>query len=104
MEAHELKIQERNKEIGLLLKETRMQKNIPLTTCASIIGTSRRRYMALEQGEAMIGAAELEIIVGFLDIPPHKVWRVNNMPLVPRQITLEALPGEKLQIVIDVQK
>jgi transcriptional regulator with XRE-family HTH domain len=104
MEAQENKIQGRNREIGQILQEARTQKNIPLSTCAELVGTSRRRYMAMEQGEATIGAAELEVLIDFFNIPVHKIWPGKDTGAAARQITLEALPGEKLQIVVDVRK
>ncbi len=104
MEAQENKIQERNREIGQILQEARTQKNIPLSTCAELVGTSRRRYMAMEQGEATIGAAELEVLMEFFNVPVHKIRHDKDTVAVARQITLEALPGEKLQIIVDVRK
>ncbi len=104
MEVQENKIQERNREIGQILQEARTQKNIPLSTCAELVGTSRRRYMAMEQGEATIGAAELEVLMEFFNVPVHKIWHGKNIVAVPRQILHEALSGETLQIVVDAQK
>jgi hypothetical protein len=60
------KIYECNREIGEILQEARTKKNIPLSTCAKVIGTSRRRYASMEQGEAMIGIAEMEVLMDFL--------------------------------------
>ena len=67
MEAPENKIQERNREIGRIVKEARSKKNISVTTCANLIDTSRRRYVAMEEGEAIIGIAELEVLIKFLE-------------------------------------
>ncbi len=103
MEAQENRIQERNQEIGIVLREAREQKNIPITTCANLVGTSRRRYVAMEEGKAIIGVAELEVLIEFLEISSHKVWPGKDALDAPRKFTLEALPGEKLQIVVDVQ-
>jgi len=64
--------QERNRAPGQLLLAARSACNIPLSTCAKLIGTSRRRYMAMEQGEAMIGFAEFEVLMDFLHIPPQE--------------------------------
>ncbi len=103
MEVKEKTIQERNREIGLVLKEAREQKNTPITACANLVGTSRRRYVAMEEGKAIIGIAELEVLMKFLEISSHKVWPGKDSLDVPRQFILEALPGEKLQIVVDVR-
>lgn len=104
MEAQEKKIQERNREIGLALREAREQKNISVTTCANLIHTSRRRYIAMEEGKTTIGAAELEVLINFFDIPASKVWSGKDDLGIPRRIMLEAFPGEKLQIVVDVRE
>jgi transcriptional regulator with XRE-family HTH domain len=103
MEYPENRIQERNKEIGQIIREARNQKNISVTTCAKLIGTSRRRYIAMEQGEAVIGIAELEILMSFLGVPTNKIWSGNNLKSVPHQIKLEAVPGETMHIIVDVQ-
>lgn len=103
MEHPEHRIQERNREIGHILREARKQKNISVTTCANLIGTSRRRYSAMEQGEAIIGVAELEILLSFLGIPTHRVWPGNNLKTVPHSIILTAVPGETMQIIVNVK-
>jgi transcriptional regulator with XRE-family HTH domain len=104
MEAQENRIQERNREIGRLLLEARIQKNISVTTCANLVGTSRRRYTAMEQGEATIGVAELEVLMTFLEVPTYRIWCGKDASVIPRQVVVEALPGETLQIVVDVRK
>lgn len=104
MEAQENKIQERNQELGQVLREARIQKNIPVSTCAHVIGTSRRRYVAMEEGETTIGLAELEVLMVLLDISTHKVWHGKDTITIPRLVVLEALPGERLQIVVDVRE
>lgn len=104
MAMQENKILERNREIGQILQTARLQKRIPIVACANAIGTSRRRYMSMEQGEAIIGVAELEVLIDFLDVPVHQIWHSNSTVAIPRQVTVRALPGEMLQIVVDVQK
>jgi transcriptional regulator with XRE-family HTH domain len=104
MEDQENRILTRNREIGLILREARTQKDITVTICAKLIGTSRRRYIAMEQGVAIIGVAELEILMAFLEIPAEKVWHGKDTPVVSRQIVLEALPGQTLQILVDIRK
>lgn len=103
MEYPENQIHERNREIGQILREARKQKNIPITTCAKLVGTSRRRYIAMEQGEAVIGVAELEILMSFLGVPTNKIWSGKDLKTVPHQVKLEAVPGETMHIIVDVQ-
>ena len=99
MEDQGNKIQDRNREIGHILQEARSHKRITVTICAQLIGTSRRRYTAMECGEAMIGAAELEILIDFLEIPRHKIWRVEG----PDQILISVTPGKPLCVLLDVR-
>src|SRR6266700_2802585 len=104
MEDQENRILARNREIGQILREARAKKDISVTTCAKLVRTSRRRYIAMEQGEAIIGVAELEVLMAFLEVPADKVWHGKDTPVVSRQVMLEALPGQVLQIVVDIRK
>jgi transcriptional regulator with XRE-family HTH domain len=104
MEVREDRIQERNREIGKILREARTEKDIPITTCANLIGTSRRRYVAMEEGEAIIGVAELEVLMAFLSVPTDKIWHGKDTLVVPRRVELETLPGEALQIIVYSRK
>jgi len=104
VETLENRIQERNKEIGQILLEARTERDISVTTCAKLIGTSRRRYNAMEQGEAMIGVAELEILMTFLEVPASKIWSTVDSLASSRKISLQAIPGETVHIVVGVRK
>ena len=104
MEEQENRILARNREIGQILREARTKKDISVTTCAKLVRTSRRRYIAMEQGEAIIGIAELEVLMAFLEVPTEKVWQGKDIPSISRQVVLEALPGQVLQIVVAVQQ
>ena len=104
MKDQENRILARNRQIGQILREARTKKDISVTTCAKLVSTSRRRYIAMEQGEAIIGIAELEVLIAFLEIPTDKVWHGKDIPVISRQVLLEALPGQVLQIVVDIQQ
>ncbi|HEY6541682.1 MAG TPA: helix-turn-helix transcriptional regulator [Ktedonobacteraceae bacterium] len=95
-------IQERNRVIGRILRGARSQKRISVTTCAELLGTSRRRYAAMERGEAIIGAAELETLVRFLEVPVHAVWSDLLPNRGAHQVMVKALPGETVQIIVDL--
>lgn len=103
MQTQEARIQERNREIGQILQEARSHKNITVTICAQLIGTSRRRYAAMERGEAMIGVAELEVLMGFLNIPSHKIWQLASSEGSADQIFVPFTPGRPVQIVFDAR-
>jgi transcriptional regulator with XRE-family HTH domain len=104
MQNQELRIQERNREIGRVLREARRHRNITVTICAELIGTSRRRYSAMERGEAMIGIAELEVLIDFLEVPPQRIWHLTDKELKTDQIFVPFTPGEPVQIVFDARK
>lgn len=99
MENMENKIQDRNREMGHILQEARCRKNITVKICAQLIGTSRRRYSAMECGEAIIGAAELEVLIDFLEIPRHRFWRMEN----PDHVLIPFTPGKPLCVTFDVR-
>ncbi len=103
MQAQMEKLQERNRAIGQVLLEARSRKHIPVTRCAELLGTSRRRYVAMERGRAMIGAAELETLISFLEVPAHEVWKRSTASTGPQQVIVKAQPGETVQIVVDVR-
>ena len=104
MQTQEIRIQERNRELGRVLQEARSLKNITVTTCAQLIGTSRRRYTAMERGEAMIGVAEWEVLMDFLGVPPHKIWQLANSAGGTDQLLVPFTPGKPVQIVFDARK
>ena len=104
MQNQELRIQERNREIGRVLRESRRHRDITVTTCAELIGTSRRRYAAMERGEAMIGLAELEVLVDFLGVPPRRFSHLTEMEASTDQIFVPFTPGEPVKIVFDARK
>jgi hypothetical protein len=95
-------IQERNRAVGQILFEARMTRHMSVTACATCIGTSRRRYVAMEQGDASIGFAEMEVLMDYLEIPFHKVGSVMKREETHRQVELRFRPGETLRIVVTV--
>jgi transcriptional regulator with XRE-family HTH domain len=95
-------IQRRQREIGSILGAARQQQQRTVTDCATILGTSRRRYTAIERGEAIIGAVELEILAEYLHIDPGLLWHNLGSSEQARKVVVQASPGEDLQIVIRV--
>ena len=104
MEVSEDEMLERNREIGRILQEARRKKDAPITTCAKLIHTSRRRYMDMEAGQAFIGVVELEVLMKFLKIPVQSFGYGEDTLLVTKPVILEAIPGEKMHIIVDVPK
>jgi transcriptional regulator with XRE-family HTH domain len=93
-------LRERSREVGRLLQEARIRRRVSVTRCAELIGTSRRRYAAIESGNVGIEFAELELLAEFLDIPQHEFWRNTQGSERLQQLTVQALPGRAVQILI----
>lgn len=93
-------VQERNREMGRLLQEARTRKRIPAAACAEKVGTSRRRYADMEDGTALIGAAELAVLSEFLEIPVQRIWPGACGVGGGQQVVVQAQRGETLQITV----
>ena len=68
----------RNRELGRVLKKAREIAGLLQKDCAELIGTYRQRYAAIERGEEGVSAAELEVLVRYLDIPGYAVWPIEQ--------------------------
>lgn len=64
--------------IARLLKATRLEKKLTVTECSELVGTTRRRYGAIEKGEAPLGAAEMLILTRFLGVPAQRMWDIGD--------------------------
>jgi len=94
---------DRNRELGRVLQDARRAKNVSVTRCAQLVGTSRRRYLAMERGEAIIGVAEFEVLLAFLEIPAQQIWGMQPDEGAMHHVRVRATPGETIQIVVDVR-
>lgn len=74
-----------------------------MTECATIAATTRRRSTLIKRGEAVVGAAELEALMRFLNVPAHDIWPDLAPSTAPRQVAVQAQPGEWVQFVVQVQ-
>jgi len=54
----------------------------------------------MEEGTARIGAAELVVLLEFLEIPAHRVWSGGEEPAGGRQVVVQAAPGETVRITV----
>jgi transcriptional regulator with XRE-family HTH domain len=89
----------RSREIGAALARARQRMGRTQEECAQYIGTTRKRYSAIERGTSLIAAVELELLVAYIEIPPLDVWPAEL--LVPHTQRVNAKPGESVLIVID---
>jgi|GEM_PF-3928443 len=76
--------------IARLLRTARLEKKRTVTECAELVGTTRRRYGAIEKGEAPLGAAEMLVLTRFLGVPPQRVWQIVD----GTQSTVEVSEGD----------
>lgn len=95
-------LNERSRIIGAALRRARRRNTMSIRQCAKLLGTSPRRYTAIEQGTVYIGAPELQAMTILLRIPSHEVWPEPAPEANKRQVIVEALPGESIQIMVNV--
>ena len=93
------RVVQRNREIGTLLAHARQQQQRSVTDCAALLGTSRRRYRAIERGEIGVEVAELELLVGYLEIPLHAIWKEPRGQAV--RCVVRIRPGEVVQVIAE---
>lgn len=92
-----------NRQIGRTLEEARTRQHITITTCARAISTSRRRYAAIEAGEAMLGLPEAMVLASMLSIRAQALWP-SYEPIQeqdPKQLVIQVPRGLTLQVVIE---
>ena len=58
----------------------------------------------MERGDAMIGVAELEVLIEFLGDASHKIWNLNTDEGSKDQIVVPFTPGKPVQIVFDARR
>jgi transcriptional regulator with XRE-family HTH domain len=76
-----------------------------MAECASVIGTKRQRYGAIERGESFVTAVELELLMRHLDIPMDAIWSGEGQSQRKiRQLPISDSPDETLLVVIDIQR
>jgi transcriptional regulator with XRE-family HTH domain len=96
--------EQRNREIGAILAQARQRESYTVTECAAVALTTRRRYTMIERGEASVSAVELEALMRFLQVPANLIWAEFVPPTQPRQVVVQAQPGERIQLVVEVQR
>lgn len=97
------RLQRRNQEIGSVLTQAREQQHRSVTECASVLATSRRRYSAIERGDVAVSAAELELLIDYLEIPARLLWQGERSPSGVHHLVVQAPPGKTVQVVVEVQ-
>ncbi len=90
---------ERNREIGTLLADARQQQQRSVSECAALLGTSRRRYRAIERGDIGVEVAELELLMGYLDVPLQAIWKEWGSQAVRRVVRLGPSTASRKSLV-----
>jgi hypothetical protein len=67
-------IKERNQEIGRWIRIVRSQRRLSVSRCAALLGTTRRRYVDMEEGKSGLTVAELEVLLRFFNLSPVAFW------------------------------
>ena len=96
------RIATRQREIGEIIREHRKLRGVTMQQCGQLLGIRRQSYAAKELGEAAIGAAELELVMEFLGISLDEMYPPKETAGRVRRVELPILPGETLQITIDM--
>src|SRR5690349_239193 len=91
---------ERSEAVGRLIRAARVAKQATITQCAEAVGTTRRRYIAIEDGKVRIGLVEADILAEFLEIPLEILRTAKrNLAATPRKI-VHMTSGETIQIIV----
>src|ERR1051326_9102288 len=97
------RLQRRNQEIGTVLVQARKLQHRSVAECAERLATSRRRYSAIERGEAAVSASELELLMDYLEIPAHMLRWGGHQQAEVQHLVVQAAPGKTVQVVLEVQ-
>lgn len=98
-------LKQRNIEMGQVLAQARTSKGLLMADCASVIGTTRQRYGAIERGESFVTAVELELLMRHLNIPQHVMWPSDDEGARRiRRLPVTVSPDETLYVVVDIQR
>ncbi|HEX8597376.1 MAG TPA: helix-turn-helix transcriptional regulator [Chloroflexia bacterium] len=93
---------EHNDRIGRVLYDYRTERDITISACADLLGTTRRRYVDMEKGLAKIGIGELMLLIRFLGVPVQHIWGDADTTSEKMRVTtkVEASEGNSIPIVV----
>jgi transcriptional regulator with XRE-family HTH domain len=92
----------RNQELAAALVRARRRMRRSLDDVAAHLGTTRKRYTRIESGATPISAAELEVLVRYLEIPYAEVWPLDEILADTRQVIVDARPGQAVHVLVRV--
>ncbi len=97
MRVTEDRYRQRNKEIGAIIARARKLGGQTVSDCAAALKTTRRRYAAIERGDAVINVLELQILMDYLAIAECLVCDDREAANEPT-VDVEAWPGETVHV------
>jgi len=92
------RLERRNREVGHMLAQAREQQQRSVRTCAAVLGTSRRRYSAIERGETGITIGELELLADFLSLSLTDLVRGTQIAQEDERLVVRVRPGDHVQV------
>lgn len=84
----------RAKRLGVLIRDVRLARGVPLKECAQALGISPRVLRAYERGERSPSLPELEALAYYFQVPLDHFW--GSEILSDDESPLTQLPLEKL--------
>ncbi|MGD1996076.1 MAG: helix-turn-helix domain-containing protein [Anaerolineae bacterium] len=76
----------RNRIIGVLLRDARMQADKSKRECAAAVGVSPSTITSYEEGRKPLSLPELEVLAYFLDLPVTHFWNEEAQLLVEERL------------------
>lgn len=98
------RLQQRDEQIGKELEAARRIRGRTVTECAHAIGTSRRRYAAIEQGKVSVTAAELELLAHYLELPDDVLSYGLRLGARTQHVLMETEDGDVAELIIQLKR
>jgi transcriptional regulator with XRE-family HTH domain len=93
----------RNQELGHILATAREQQRRSVREWAALLGTSRRRYRAIERGEVGITVAEFAVMAEFLSLSLRDVLSRATAHQEDERLVVRVRPGDRVQVEFVVE-
>jgi transcriptional regulator with XRE-family HTH domain len=76
----------RNRIVGVLLRDARIQANKSKRECAAALGVSTGTITAYENGHRLVSLPELEVLAYYLDVPVTHLWSSDASLLAEEEL------------------
>lgn len=95
-----VEIGKRNAEIMKVVAMYRHKCRLSMRRCAQELSVGQKRYRLMELGERPIGAAELEVLMRFLNIPRDALEGAQAADDDVHEVVCRVPLGQRLNVVI----